>query len=141
MNPILRNVLSVLGGCFIGGLANITIISISPFIIPWPEGIIPTDPESLKAGADLLETKHFIMPFIAHAAGTFIGAYVAARYAANRQLLFGILIGFYFLIGGITMINVIPAPTWFTALDLLVAYLPMGYLGGILGLKANPLKP
>ena len=34
--------------------------------------------------------------------------------------------------------SMIPGPTWFAALDLLVAYIPMGWLGGTLaGARLN----
>ncbi|EMG10421.1 hypothetical protein LEP1GSC151_5427 [Leptospira interrogans serovar Grippotyphosa str. LT2186] len=41
-------------------------------------------------------------------------------------------IGFLFLIGGIANVMMLPSPLWFTVLDLVGAYLPMGYLAGTL---------
>ena len=46
----------------------------------------------------------------------------------------------FFLLGGITMVAMFGGPIWFTVLDLLGAYLPMGYLGGMLG-GAKRLQP
>jgi hypothetical protein len=77
----------------------------------------------------LFEPKHFIFPFLAHAVGTFIGAYVAGR-IASRKMLFAMLIGIIFLIGGIVNVLILPSPAWFSAVDLLLAYLPMAYLAG-----------
>jgi hypothetical protein len=34
-----------------------------------------------------------------------------------------------FLLGGIANVAMLPAPLWFSALDLLLAYLPMAWLG------------
>ena len=43
-------------------------------------------------------------------------------------------IGFAFLAGGVMMVLTLPAtPVWFILLDLIVAYLPMAYLGYKLG--------
>ena len=42
---------------------------------------------------------------------------------------FAIAIGCFFSLGGIMMVFMLPGtPTWFIALDLIVAYIPMGYL-------------
>lgn len=38
------------------------------------------------------------------------------------------IIGVFFLVGGIISVLQIPAPAWFKAVDLLFAYLPMAWL-------------
>jgi len=129
MTPILKNILAVLAGFIIGGAVNMGLIMLGPSIIPPPAGVDMTTPEGLLEGAQLLQTKHYIMPFLAHALGTFAGAFVAARIAANRKSLFAMVIGVIFLLGGIAAARMIPAPTWFIGLDLLMAYLPMAWLG------------
>ena len=42
-------------------------------------------------------------------------------------------IGVFFLIGGTMSVFMLPAPVWFEILDLSLAYIPMGWLGGKLG--------
>ena len=64
MNPIVKNILAVVGGALIGILVNSGIVSISGAVIPLPEGIDPNDFESLKANFHLFEPKNFIMPFL-----------------------------------------------------------------------------
>jgi len=86
----------------------------------------------------LFEPKPFIFPFLAHALGTFVGAFVAARLAANNKMRLAIGIGFLFLVGGITNALMLPAPAWFIILDLLIAYIPMAWLGGKLGSGRSP---
>jgi hypothetical protein len=39
-------------------------------------------------------------------------------------------IGVFFLAGGIANAFMLPAPIWFITVDLLLAYIPMGWLGG-----------
>ncbi len=129
MNPILRNILAVIGGLVIGGVVNSLIVMYSGSIIPLPEGINPNDVNSLKDNIERFEAKHFLMPFLAHAVGTFLAAFIAVKYAANNHFRLAIFIGVLFLIGGITAVFMIPAPTWFCASDLIVAYIPMAYLG------------
>jgi hypothetical protein len=114
-------------------LVNGGIIAISASIIPPPPGVNVNDIESLKASMHLFEAKHFIMPFLAHALGSLVGAFVAAIIAASRKMIFALVIGAVHLLGGIAASFMIPAPVWFIALDLIVAYIPMAWLGGKLG--------
>jgi len=135
MNPILRNILAVLAGLVSGSILNMGIITVSGSIIPPPNGADLTTMEGLKSSMQLFEPKHFLMPFLAHALGTFLGAAVAAYLAANNHLKLAIVIGVFFLVGGIINVMMLPSPIWFSALDILVAYLPMAYLGGKLTIK------
>ena len=135
MNPILKNILAVITGVFIGMAVNMGLIMISGSIIPLPEGVDNTTSEGLKAGMHLFEVKHFIMPFLAHALGTFSGAFVAARLAASHKMKFAIAIGVFFLLGGIASVFMLPSPIWYTVLDLGLAYIPMGLLAGKLASK------
>ena len=127
---IVRNILAVIAGAFIGGAVNMGIIMVSGSIIPYPEGYDPSSEESIQATAHLLESRHFIMPYFAHAGGTLVGAILAALIAATHKMKFAIAIGCFFLIGGIAASFMIPAPTWFVVLDIATAYIPMGMMGG-----------
>lgn len=128
MNPVLRNVFAVLVGLVVGSSVNMGIIMISGLVIPPPEGVDNTTVEGLKAGIHLFQPKHFLMPFLAHALGTFVGALLAALIAANRKILFAFVIGIFFLAGGVANVLMLPSPLWFTIVDLVGAYLPMAYL-------------
>ena len=135
MNIYLKNALIVILGLVIGGIVNMAIIMLGPNIIPLPEGIDPTDVESLKSNIHLLKPVNFIVPFLAHAIGTLAGAFVVAKYAAKIKLQLAMVIGFVFLIGGIQMVLDLGGPTWFSVLDLVGAYLPMAWLGHKLATK------
>jgi len=87
------------------------------------------DPESIKAGIHLFETKHWVMPFLAHALGSLAGAFVGAMLAASHRMQIALGIGALHLLGGIAACFMIPAPTTFMAVDLIGAYLPMAWLG------------
>ncbi len=137
MNSIVRNILAVVVGVIVCMFVNGGIISLSGSIIPLPEGLNPNDLESFKANAHLLQPKHFLMPFLAHALGSLVGGSVAALIAANRKMTFAIVIGCVHLLGGIAASFMIPAPVWFIVLDLVVAYIPMAYLGGLIFGKEN----
>jgi hypothetical protein len=126
---IARNIAAVVAGLIIGSIVNMGIVVLGPSIIPPPAGVDVTDPESIAASIHLFEPKHFLTPFLAHALGSFVGALVAWFIAGERKELMAWIIGGMFLAGGIYASTVIPAPTWFMAADIVLAYLPMAWLG------------
>ena len=137
MNPLLKNILAIIAGAFVGSVVNMGIIMMSSSIIPPPQGVDATTMEGLKSAMHLFEPKHFILPFLAHALGTFTGAFVAAKIATNHKMRFAMAIGLLFLAGGITNIVMLPSPIWFTILDIGVAYIPMAYFAGKLVVNKN----
>ena len=134
MNLTVKNILAVVAGIIIGGIVNMGLINISGSIIPPPEGVDNTTMEGLKESMHLFQPKHFIFPFLAHALGTLVGAFIAAKIAATRKMTFALVIGAFFLLGGITSVMMLPSPTWFSILDIVVAYIPMDYIGGKLAI-------
>jgi len=129
MNTTLKMILGVIAGVIIGGMVNLGIIKYGMMIIPPPEGVDVMNVDSIKENMHLYQFKHFITPFLAHAMGTLVGAFIAAKISGIHQLRLGLFIGTFFLIGGILMVMSLPAPMWFNVLDLVGAYLPMGWLG------------
>ncbi|WP_293367432.1 hypothetical protein [Nevskia sp.] len=129
MPILLRNLLAVVAGIVIGGVVNMAIITVSPLLIAPPAGVDVNDADSLGRSMHLFEPRHFLMPFLAHALGTFAGALAAGLIAARYRTAIAYGIGAVFLGGGIAASFLIPAPAWFIALDLLAAYLPMAWLG------------
>ena len=127
MKPIVRNILAIIAGLIAGSFVNMGIIMISGSIIPPPEGVDNTTMEGLKAGMHLFQPKHFLFPFLAHAIGTFAGALLTAMIAIKRKMLYALIIGAFFMIGGIINILMLPSPIWFTIVDLVFAYYPMAY--------------
>ena len=135
MPNLLRNELALLVGIAIGGGVNMALISLSPSLIPPPAGVDVNSAESLSKAMHLFEPRHFIMPFLAHAVGTLAGAFAAYLIAASYKAQIAYVIGAGFLCGGVAASFMIPAPTWFIALDLLAAYLPMAWLGVQIGTR------
>jgi pimeloyl-ACP methyl ester carboxylesterase len=133
MPVLLRNILAVAAGIVVGGAVNMALITLSPTLIPPPAGVDVTNAESLAASVHLFQPRHFVMPFLAHAVGTFIGALVAFFLAATHKQRHAYVVGAVFLAGGVASVFMIPAPVWFLALDLIVAYLPMAWLATRVG--------
>jgi hypothetical protein len=122
-----RAVVGVMVGFIAGGVVNMGLVTLGPTIIPTPEGVDVTTTEGIRATAHLLEPRHFVFPFLAHALGTFVGVLVAFL-LSGRLVRVAWIVGGLGLAGGITAAFMIPAPAWFVALDLIVAYLPMTWL-------------
>ena len=122
MNTILKNILVVLGGCLFGSAVNMGLIIAGNQLIPFDDGMNPMN-------ANMWEIKYFLFPFLAHAMGTLSGAFIAAKFSASYHMVFAICIGIFFLLGGISMVFIMPAPVWFIVADLSLAYIPMSWLG------------
>jgi hypothetical protein len=137
---LLRNAFAIILGFVTGSVVNMTLITAGPKVIPVPPGVDMSDPDKLAATIHLLEPRHFLFPFLAHALGTLTGSFLAHQIAGSHQALFARIVGALFLAGGVAASQMIPAPTWFLVLDLAVAYLPMAWLGVWLGrkLQRNP---
>ena len=129
MNPTVKNILAVIAGWIGGSAVNMTLIQVGHSVFPI-EGINPEDLEALAEVMPTLDNEYFIFPFLAHALGTLVGAFIAAKVASNRKMTMAMIIGVLFLIGGIIVNTMLPGPTWFTAVDIALAYIPLAWVGG-----------
>jgi len=127
MKVYLNIALALVAGVVVGGVVNMMIVMVGPMVIQPPEGIDMTSAESLKANAHLLQSKHYIFPLLAHALGTFVGAFLAYKIAKHYQVLVAFSIGALFFLGGVSAAQMIPAPIDFILVDLIFAYFPMAY--------------
>ena len=139
MSPILRIVLAVICGFFAGSFINMGIVLLGPIIAPPPPGVDLSTMDSMAASMHLMEPINFLFPFLAHALGTLGGSFVACLMVTNKRPQVGIGMAALFLMGGIAASLMIPAPGWFIALDLLMAYLPMAWAGYYLAGRLRPV--
>ena len=138
MHPILRNVLAVLAGLVLGAIVNMGLIVLGSSLVPPPPGVDVNDLESINANIRDYAPIQFLTPFLAHALGVLAGAMLTAKLAASQSLFMALIVGAFFLAGGTMAVLMIPkTPIWFSTLDLVVAYLPMAWLGyRLVGRKA-----
>lgn len=129
MNPVIKNIIAVIVGLIVGSVVNMGIVMLSGIVIPPPNGADVTTMEGLRETLPLFEPKHFVMPFLAHALGTLAGAFIAAKIAATRKMLMALIIGLFFLGGGIYSAVMLQGPIWFLMVDLVLAYIPMAGIG------------
>ena len=132
MKTGLQNFLAVIAGVVLGSVANITLVNIGPSIVPLPEGADVSSMEKLQESMALFTPANFLFPFLGHAVGTLVGAFVAAKLAASHAKYLALGIGLFFLAGGIAAVAMLGGPLWFMVADLGLAYLPMAYLGALL---------
>jgi len=122
MKTIIKNILVLLGGYVFGSMVNMGLIIVGDQLIPLVNGMNPMD-------ATMWEIKYFLFPFLAHAIGTLSGAFIVAKYTISYHMILAICISIFFLLGGIFMVFIMPAPVWFIVTDLSLAYIPMGWYG------------
>jgi hypothetical protein len=139
MNPIFKNISAVVLGWLVGSIINMGLIQTGHSIFPI-SGIDPNDTEAFAAVMPTLGFEYFIFPFLAHAVGTFAGAIMASMIAANHKMKFALAIGGLFLLGGIIVNYMLPGPTWFAVADIVLAYIPMAWIGGMIGVKLSSRK-
>ena len=137
MPPILRSILAVVIGWIVGSAVNMGLVSVGHSVYPL-EGVDINDMEALAAAMPNFTAEQFIFPFLAHALGTLVGAAVAALIASRHRMRVALIVGAIFFVGGIVVNFMLPAPTWFKALDIILAYLPMAWIGGRIGLSLRP---
>tara|TARA_Y100001970_G_scaffold162301_1_gene198432 strand:+ start:149 stop:532 length:384 start_codon:yes stop_codon:yes gene_type:complete len=119
---ILKNIGIIIFSIIIGMLVNIGLIIIGGIVFPVSGNFDPMN-------AMQWDLKYFIFPFLAHSLGTLSGSFIASKLSKNYHIIIPLIIGFYFLSGGIYMVSILPAPAWFALLDIIVCYIPMALLG------------
>ena len=134
MYQILKNVLAVIMGWLGGSLVNIGLIELGHKVFPIA-GVDLNDMDSFAALMPKLDPIYFVFPFLAHALGTIVGALLAGRIAISHKMKFSMAIGGLFLVGGMMINFMLPGPTWFAVVDILLAYIPMAWIGGKLAQK------
>lgn len=127
-----RNILAVIAGIVVGSLVNMLLVGMGPAIVPLPEGADVSTTEGLRESMQYFSPINFLVPFLAHALGTLSGAFTAAKIAGSHHVKIALVVGLFFLAGGIAAVIMLGGPLWFQILDLVVAYLPMAYLGALL---------
>ena len=122
MKQILKNIGILILGIIIGMIVNMGLIIIGGIIFPLSESFEPMN-------AINWDFKYFIFPFLAHSVGTLSGSFLVSKLSRNSNIIFPLIVGLYFLSGGIYMVTILPAPMWFVFLDLIVCYIPMSLIG------------
>lgn len=140
MNDTIKSVLAIIAGFLVGSVINGGIVAFGPVLIPPPPGVDMSTMESLAETIHLMGPINFLVPFLAHALGTLAGASIACAIETRRRKMVAIIMGCLFLMGGIAASVMIPAPLWFIVVDLLLAYIPMAWLGLEISDRIKPIN-
>ena len=131
---MVRKILALLIGILAGGVFNMAIVTVSHAVYPLPEGLDPNDFDAFRAHVEAngLPTGAMIMVLAAHAGGSFVSGFVCGLIALRSWYVAAVVLGLVWTCGGIAMLMMLPAPTWFAVADV-VLYVPAALLGVRLG--------
>ena len=124
---MVRNILGFIAGYIVGSLVNFGLIMAG--IALMPAGTDFSTPDGVNAAIAQMGPINYAVVFLAHALGALTGALVASLVAVSHRFVLSLVIGALFLLGGIYAAAVIDAPLWFEAADVILAYIPMAWLG------------
>ena len=136
-HSVFRVLIALVVGIVVGCFINLGIVNVGSILIRPPDGV-PETMEEVRKNLPDYRPVDFAVPLLAHGLGTLSGAFVAARMARRWSLGLGLAVGSFFLTGGLTMVIMVGGPLWFIVADLLLAYLPMGWLGACWAVRGKP---
>ncbi len=137
---MVRSVLGVIGGVMAGFWVILGVIKLGNRFYPPPAFLDYEKPETIFEAIRTTPTGMLLFLVLAYAIGTFIGAGITARIAADAKVGHGMVVGgFFFFINFLQNVPM-PYPLWFKFAGLAV-FLPMAYLGAKLVTIAPTKKP
>ena len=133
---MLRNGLAALAGV----IAAVTLTMILQLVVHWIDPpskelnnairkIYDQDPAVVEEAREIFARelpKHplqLVLIIVTHAAGTFFGSFTAVRISREAHIIPASIVAGLMLLGGVSNVMLIPHPTWFNAVDLLL-YIP-----------------
>lgn len=137
---MLRNILAIIIGLFLGGVFNMMMITVSQVIYPYPEGV---DPNNMEQVREHIEANGFpvgalLIVLIAHAGGSFVSGFLCGLISKSQWYIAAGAMGLFWTLGGVMMLFILPAPLWFGVVDV-ISYVPAALLGVMIG--GSLLKP
>ena len=127
-------------GFLVGSVVNMAIVWVGPKVIPLPDGVEMSGTDKLVENIKLLKLVNFLASWLAHALGTLVGAFVAAKLSVQNRTRPAVIVGTLFLLGGISMAWMVGGSTWLILTDLVGAYLPMAFWSTWLAEQKSPRK-
>ena len=112
----------------IGSIVIVHLIKLNGTLVSLPEGMNPSDMDSLQANMGKFKLLNYLVMFLAHSLGTLAGSIVAGAIAVSDRAIFINIVAFLFLLCGIAMVIMLPSPLWFAFTDLTFAYILVAWL-------------
>lgn len=123
---MVRAILGTIAGVVAGTGVILLIEILGHHVYPFPPGVNPKDPESLKAYMAAAPVGASLFVLAAYAFGSFAGGAAGAAVGGRRWA--GVATGGVLLILGVVVLLMYPHPVWFCAASLSL-YLPAAWLG------------
>ena len=130
---MVRKILAVIVGLFVGGVCMSMLQLVSHAIYPPPAGLDLNDPEVFQQDAfrdfvASLPIEAFAIVLASHAIGALVAAFVCTAIVGNKWRVGTLIVSLMLMMGGVMNLVLIPHPAWFGVADLVV-YLPAAFLG------------
>lgn len=132
MQVLLRNLLALVAGAIVAGLAVAFIETLGALAYPPPAGFDRADEAAMRAFIAGLPPGAFVYILAAYLAGTLAGVFVATRFSRRRPSRQGWVLGLVLLVSGFVNFYKYPHPLWFMAASVAV-FLGATWLGVRLG--------
>jgi hypothetical protein len=123
MNPILRNVLSVVAGLMAGVVVIMVVEGAGHTIYPPPPGLEPA--ELMKQ----IPTGALLMVELGAVLGSLTAGAVASKLGVAKWPWLSVIVGVVLTLAGVSTLVMLPHPMWFSVLSTLT-FVPMAMLGG-----------
>jgi hypothetical protein len=133
----MRSAIAIGVGLLVGMLTITVVEALGRALYPLPPGIDRYDPESLKTVITTLPLGWFVFVLLAWALGAMHGGGFAAYLSRGPRVLHGLIVGAVQMACGIYEAVVIPYPTWFAVVGVLL-FLPCAYIGAKIGTQPLP---
>jgi len=134
---MIKNIFAVIIGLVVGMTVNMSLVMLNAYaLFPMPEGTDMNNPEQMNAYVATLPTVAFSVVVAGHLGQSFVGGWVAARFASSRPMLLAMIVGVASLAGGIMSMMSIKGPAWFVI--ELPLYLVVAWLAGRMAANRPP---
>lgn len=121
MNTILKDILAVLAGVFLGAITVMGIQVLGHALYPLPEAIDPENVNSIAAHMNEISLGAMLFVLLAWFVGAGAGVLLSIKAAPVRKKMSGGLVGFIQWLMALQTLNMLPHPKWMTVAGLLAA--------------------
>lgn len=120
------------------GVLTIAVVkAVGLALYPLPEGVDPSNPESIRTAIPSLPLGSFVFLLAAWALGAMHGGGFAAYLARGPRVLHALIVGAILMASAIYQLYLYQGPIWFSVTALLL-FLPSAYIGAKIGTQPLP---
>lgn len=114
----LKRILALPAGLGVAMALTMTVERAGHALLPAPPPPATQDPQVFAAYMASLPVSAFLMVLLAHAAGTFAGAFTARRMGGPAGSRLALVVGLVMVAGAVANLLTIPHPGWFALADI-----------------------